>query len=159
MKIISFAFLVVASVAGAAPKPQVQMPVDTLAWTEPFGPTGPKIAKASGDEKKGPYSYFLKMAAGSESGWHTHDADYSAVVITGTAHNIEQGGEAAAKPLPPGSAWSQSGKANHMNKCDPGTDCVLYIHTAKGFTFTPKTADGKAPPKEAAPKKGEAPKK
>jgi len=155
LKTLAFAAAVASSLVYAAPKPQVQIPADTVVWAEPFGPTGPKFSKVSGDEKKGPYSFFLKMAAGSESGWHTHDCDYTAVVISGTAHNIEQGGEAAAKPMPPGSSWTQPAKGNHLNKCDPGADCVVYIHQAKGFSFTPKTADGKAVPKEA-PKKEEA---
>jgi quercetin dioxygenase-like cupin family protein len=132
------------------------IPADAIVWTEPFGPTGPKFSKVSGDEKKGPYSFLLKMAAGTESGWHTHDADYSAVVISGSAHNIEQGGEAADKALTAGATWTQPAKANHLNKCDPGADCIVYIHMTKGFSFTPKMPDGKPVPKEAAPKKEEA---
>lgn len=151
MKLISLAVLVGSSVVQAAAPKAMNMPVDTLVWTEPFGPTGPKVARVSGDEKKGPYSFFLKMAAGTESGWHTHDADYTGVVIEGVSHNIEQGGE--DKPLPAGSAWSQPARGNHLNKCDAGKDCVVYIHMAKGFSFTPKTADGKPVPKEAAPAK------
>lgn len=151
MKTLTIAALFVASAAFAAAPKMTSMTPDQLVWAEPFGPTGPKFAKVSGDEKKGPYSFFLKMAAGSESGWHTHDADYTAIVISGVAHNQEQGGE--DKPFPAGSTWTQPAKGNHMNKCDAGADCVVYIHMTKGFTFHPMTAEGKPAP---APKKEEA---
>ena len=151
MKSLSFAVLFAASAVYAAPPKASMVTPDGLTWTAPFGDAGPKFAKVSGDEKKGPYTFFLKMAAGSESGWHTHDADYSAVVIQGVAHNIEQGGE--DKPMPAGSAWTQPAKGNHMNKCDPGTDCIVYIHQLKGFSFKPMTADGKPAPAAPPPAK------
>lgn len=155
MKSISLAVLFVAAAAFAAAPKATSVTPDGLTWTEPYGPTGPKFAKVSGDEKKGPVSYFLKMAAGSESGWHIHDADYSAVVVSGVAHNIEQGGE--DKPYPAGSAWTQPAKGNHLNKCDPGADCVIYIHQLKGLSFKPMTPEGKPAPAAPAPAKDAAP--
>ena len=49
---------------------------------------------------KGPYAVMMKMPPGFDSGWHTHDFDYTGVVLAGTIENIEQGGEAASKSMP-----------------------------------------------------------
>ena len=157
------AALVSAAVAyGAGPAKQTQLPVGDIKWEEPFGPGGPKTGAASGDIKKGPYSFFMKTPAGFDSNWHTHDTDYTGVVLAGTVQNIEQGAEADAKPLPPGSLWIQPAKKNHTTKCDAGTDCIMFIALKGGFTFHPMTAEGKpapAPKKDAAALKKEEPKK
>src|SRR5438128_415575 len=116
-KLMLLAAVSIASIALAgAPGKQVQVPADTLKWEEPFGPGSIKTAKVSGDPKKGPYNLFMKMPAGFDSGWHTHDAEYTAVVVAGTIENIEQGGEADAKALPQGSSWTQGAKKNHVTK-------------------------------------------
>src|SRR4051812_11468505 len=91
--------------AGVPAKQQLQLPAGDLKWEQPFGPSGPKLAFVSGDMKKGPCSFFFKFPAGFDSGWHTHDADYTAVVLAGTMQNVEQGAEAASHPLGVGSAW------------------------------------------------------
>ena len=152
MKKLSFALLFASALAFAAPKPQVQVTADSLVWTEPFGPGSIKVAKVSGDEKKGPYFVIMKMPPGFDSGWHTHDFEYTGVVLAGTLENIEQGGEAASKPIPAGSSWTQMGKVNHMTKCTAATECMSYLAIKGGFTFTPKMPDGKPMPKETAKK-------
>ena len=143
-------FLAVVSVAsfafGAAPAKQIQVPVEGLKWEEPFGPGGIKVAAVSGDAKKGPYVVFMKMPKDYDSGWHTHDADYVGVVVAGTIENIEQGGEADAKPLNAGSEWWQGAKRNHMTKCTGPTECTTFLSIKGGFTFHPMTAEGKPAP-------------
>jgi quercetin dioxygenase-like cupin family protein len=150
LKAILFAVAFPMVAFGAAPK-QTQVPADGLTWQD-MGPNL-KMAPVSGDMKKGPFNAELKMTAGTESSWHTHDADYTGIVVTGTVENIEQGGEADAKPMGPGSVWTQPAKKNHNTKCAAGTDCVMVVMIKGGFTFHAKTADGKdAPP----PPKGDA---
>jgi hypothetical protein len=170
-KLIVLLAVSVASAAFAAPAKQTQLPVEGLKWEEPMGPGSIKLAKISGDEKKGPFNAFLKMPAGHESGWHTHDADYTGVVLSGTIENVEQGGEADAKPLAAGSAWTQPGKRNHSTKCTGPSECLIFLGIKGGFTFHPMTAEGKPAPapkkeamaapaaKEEAKKPAEAPKK
>jgi quercetin dioxygenase-like cupin family protein len=141
---------------GAAPAKQVQVLPDGLTWTD-LAPGVSKYAPINGDPKKGPFTFVLKMTAGNESGWHTHDADYTAVVVTGTVENVEQGGEADAKPMPVGSWWMQPAKRNHNTKCAAGADCTLIATVKGGFTMHPKTADGKdAPPPPKDAKAGDA---
>jgi hypothetical protein len=153
VKAILFAVALPVVAFGAAPK-QTQVPAEGLTWQD-MGPNL-KMAPISGDMKKGPFTCELKMTAGTESGWHTHDADYSGAVVSGTVENIEQGGEADAKPLTAGSFWTQPAKRNHNTKCAAGADCVTVIMIKGGFTFHAKTADGKdAPPPPKADAKAE----
>jgi len=98
-------------------------------------------------KKKGAISVYMKFPAGGESGWHTHDGDYEAVVIKGTVTHQVQGG--TEKALGAGSYWNQPAKVNHRNGCkaDSG-ECILISFMPKGFSFHPKTPEGKAPPAE-----------
>src|SRR4051812_2259217 len=41
---------------------------------------GPWLAPVQGDPKTGAFTAFLKLKGGGDSGWHTHDANYSAIV-------------------------------------------------------------------------------
>ncbi len=162
MKAILFAVAFPLVAFGAAPK-QTQVLAEGLTFSD-IGPNI-KMAPISGDQKKGPFTFELKMGAGAESGWHTHDGDYTGVVVSGTVENVEQGAEADAKPMGPGSVWTQPAKKNHNTKCAAGADCVTVILSKGGFTFHPKTPEGKdAPPPakadaKAEPAKGDAAKK
>jgi quercetin dioxygenase-like cupin family protein len=156
MKTLSGSLLVLfvsaAAHAGGGAK-QVQVPIDAAKWEQPFGPDGISTSEVAGDKKKGPYTVLMKFPAGFDSGWHTHDADYSGVVIAGTLENVEQGGEADAKPLPAGSWWSQPAKKNHVTRCAAGAECLALLSIKGGFTFHPMTPEGKPAP---APKKDDA---
>ena len=127
---------------------------EDLKWESPMGPQGPSFAFVVGDMKtKGkPASLFMKFPAGFDSSWHTHDSDYSGVVVKGIVTHQVQGGE--EKKLTAGSYWTNNAKVNHTNKClAEGGECIIFGTNPKGFSFTPKTADGKdvpAPPKDAA---------
>ncbi|MDP2308772.1 MAG: DUF4437 domain-containing protein [Pseudomonadota bacterium] len=139
-----------APVAGAAAAAPAAAPVETrwaaasLAWVQPFGPTGPEMSYVKGDPKAGPFQMFLRMPAGGVAGWHTHDAAYSAVVVQGTWQHLVQG-EGAATNLPAGSFWVQDGTANHDDRCIEGP-CVVFIDSVGAQTYHPKTAEGNDPP-------------
>jgi len=139
-----------AATAAAQDKPKdfkkesIALPAGELKWEKPFGPQGPEIAVVG--DKKGPCAIFFKMAAGSESGWHTHDGWYVGTVIKGTATSQGQG-DAAPVQLPPGSFFSEPAKKNHKNTCTADGECIVMNWAEKCVTYNPKTADGKTPPK------------
>jgi quercetin dioxygenase-like cupin family protein len=146
------AVLVLAAVAGvsyaagaAKGKPPVIMSMSELKF-EPYAPGSPLSAAALwGDRtKSGEYGLLLKMPAGSESGFHSHTADYHAVLVQGSwVHTPE--GEASPKVLTPGSFVFQPGKQNHNDQCKAGADCIVLIHQHGKADFTPAK-----PAKEAA---------
>ena len=145
-----------ATAALAAAKPSPRVPAADLKWDQPMGPNGPSVAFVSGDAKsKGSTEFFFKFPAGFESGWHTHDGNYGAVVIKGTMTAQAQG-DTADTQLPVGSYFGEPAKKNHRNSCTKESECVIFVHSEKGFTFHPMTAEGKpvpAPKADAAPKK------
>jgi quercetin dioxygenase-like cupin family protein len=131
------------SVATAADR-QVQVSAAALRWEKPFGPTGPRRAGVSGDSVNGPYAFMLEMPAGFDTGWHTHDTPYTAVVLSGTVENIEQGESERAAPLAAGSVWSQPAHRNHVTRCQSTSPCLVYISGPGGASFHPMSRDGKA---------------
>ena len=130
-------------------KESIAIPADNLKWEQPYGPQGPSVAVVG--NKKGPCAIYFKMAAGSESGWHTHDGWYIGTVIKGTATSQGQG-DAQPTVLPQGSFFSEPAKKNHKNTCTADGECIVFNWAEKCVTYNPKTADGKAPPKEEKPK-------
>jgi hypothetical protein len=118
------------------------VPTD-VSWVQPFGPKGPSFGFVEGKYgDKHPASFFAKLSAGADSGWHFHNEDYSAVVIQGT-FTEQQIGESSEIQLPPGSYITQPGKIVHRNGCLKGADCIVFVHFDKGADSTPTTADGK----------------
>jgi quercetin dioxygenase-like cupin family protein len=149
--ILIAASLTAATAAFAAAKPSPRVPAADLKWEQPMGAGGPSVAFVVGDAKaKGPTEYFFKFPAGFESGWHTHDGTYGATVLKGTITAQAQG-EAAEVQLPVGSYFGEPGKKNHRNSCTKESECLIYVHSDKGFTFHPMTPEGKPAP--AADKK------
>ncbi len=125
-----------AAVAGDNKPERHVVPTD-LAWMQPFGPKGPSFAFVVGKYgDKQPASFFAKLSAGGDSGWHFHDEEYSAVVVQGT-FTEQQKGEATETQLPVGSYFTQPGKQVHRNGCLKGTDCVVFVHFDKGANSTP----------------------
>ena len=155
--------VIAATVAFAAdPKPPdhkktaIYTAAADLQWNpmDPSQPTGPAIAIANGDPKKGDVSMFMKVPAGFDSGWHIHKNWYVATVIKGTMTSQGQG-DAAAKELPVGSFMAEPGNKNHRNTCTAAGECIIFGYMEKAHDFQPKTEDGKNPPKAAAAPKEE----
>jgi hypothetical protein len=114
-----------------------------LKWVQPFGPKGPSLSFVEGTfGDKHPASFFVKMPAGADSGWHLHDETYNAIVIQGTFTEQQQG-DAAETTLPIGSYFTQPGKRAHRNGCLVGSECLVFVHFDKGASSTPTTPDGK----------------
>jgi quercetin dioxygenase-like cupin family protein len=142
--LIPAAVLSAAAVATlAAPAPEKHVFQDNVSWTQPFGPKGPSFGFVEGKYgDKHPASFFVKMTAGGDSGWHTHQEDYSAIVIDGT-FTEQQAADSAEVPLPVGSYFVQPSKVVHRNGCLKGKDCLIFVHFDKGAESTPTTREGK----------------
>ena len=134
----------------AAATPFVQVPSAELKWEE-FYPGGPveSFVIGSKEAKHGPTAFFIKFKGGFDSGWHVHESEYAAVVLAGTMLETSKGAP-AAKPLGPGSYYSQPTTV-HRTQCLGTTECLAYIYEAGKFSFTPTTEDGKPlPPQKPA---------
>jgi hypothetical protein len=145
--------------AGKTSKFTRSVPADDLKWAPLMetNPNGPMVAFVDGDPKsKGQVQFFLKFPVGFDSGWHTHDGNYTAVVVKGKKTHQGQG-DAAETVQPVGSWWARAGKENHRDGCakDSPSECVIYVQSEKGFSFHPMTADG-SPAKAEAPAKADA---
>jgi quercetin dioxygenase-like cupin family protein len=140
------AVLISAATVGALAAPskaELHINQDKLTWTQPFGPKGPSFGFVEGKYgDKHPASFFVKMTAGGDSGWHTHAEDYSAIVVEGTFTEQQQK-DGAEVPLPVGSYFVQPAKVVHRNGCLKGTDCLIYVHFDNGAESTPTTREGK----------------
>ena len=138
-----------ASMAPAVVETKVITPAKAT-WMNVGDPKkGPWVAGVQGDSQKEAFTSFLKLGAGGDSGWHTHNNDYSGVVVEGTITHQDQGGKEVK--LNAGQAWTSTGGVNHRNTCVGKKDCVLFIAVRGPFSFTPMTAEGK--PMEMAPMK------
>ena len=120
---------------------------------------GVQMGVVFGDlKKKGPIGYLLKIPAGDTSPPHTHTSDDYAVVVKGAMSNYAPGAE--VKALPPGSTWFQPGRVAHVNHCEAGTPCEVFVYMPHGFDFAMAKVEA---PKAEAPKaeapKADAPKK
>jgi len=113
------------------PSPGGMKPLNLLAkdlkWVAPPGTQGIWFAQAWGDPNSGAENgFFVKLEAGFPGMMHTHTNDYHAVVIQGSPRHWEPGETPEASP--PGSYFWQKGGAPHQDSCDPGADCISYVH-------------------------------
>jgi len=134
-------------VLAAKGKDIVLTPADEVRF-QPLDPRdkegkGPQISVVFGDlTKKGPIGYLLKVPAGSTSPAHTHSSDDYAVVIKGAMNNYAPGAE--GKALAPGGTWFQPAKVAHVNHCEAGAACEVFVYMANGFDFMPAPGDAPA---------------
>jgi quercetin dioxygenase-like cupin family protein len=143
-----------ASVAQAkgAQAPFVQIPATDLKWEE-FYPGGPteSFVVGSKEAKHGPTVFFIKFKGGFDSGWHVHESEYTAVILSGTMLETSKGAD-APKPLGAGSTYTQP-TVVHRTQCTSTSECLVYIYEAGRFSFTPTTEDGKPLPPAGKPAK------
>ncbi len=124
--------------------------VTSVAWSvdggsvdlEPVeGMPGMSVAQVNGDPATGPSSQLARLEAGFDTGWHTHDHAYEAVVLKGTITKQQQG-DPHVRELPPGSFYIQPAGVNHRNTCSPDGECVFYYHSEGPDSFSPMTEEG-----------------
>jgi Domain of unknown function (DUF4437) len=110
-------------------------PAADLKWVALEGaPPGPMLAVISGDPNKGPYKAIEKFPAGFSAPMHTHPANHSAVIISGTWIHGEPG--KADVRLGPGSYLFQPAGMKHTTACDAASECVFYIESSGKFGIT-----------------------
>nr|HEX4319050.1 DUF4437 domain-containing protein [Kofleriaceae bacterium] len=139
--ILSLSILVAATSLAAA-DPQIVRLSDAK-WAQPFGPKGPAFSFVEGKlGDANPASFYVKLPAGGDSGWHTHDEQYQGVVVQGR-FTEQQTAESKETELALGTYFTQPGKIVHRNGCLGTQDCIVYVHFAKNANSTPTTRDGK----------------
>jgi hypothetical protein len=115
---------------------------------------GPQRAILWGDPASGPAGTLLRFPPGFQAGMHSHNADYHAVVISGSPRHFAQGENPKdAKKLGPGSYWMQKGKEIHDDICDPGAECLLMITTTGPASYIPAGGAGDSGYRGVAPPK------
>jgi|GEM_PF-2326823 len=130
-----------------------------VAWGPlmPEAPDGPQLAVLSGNPAEGSSRLMMQFPTGYASGLHTHTADYTAAVVSGThGHGAATDGLTA---LASGSHWTQAGGEAHADACDGGDPCtiVLELHGPMDFALVTEqgAGDGAAPEGgEGGPEKG-----
>jgi len=127
----------------------VQLPAGGLKFEE-FYPGGPveSFLVGSKEAKHGPTAFFIRFKGGFDSGWHVHESEYTAVILSGTMLETSKGAE-PPQPLGPGSYYRQP-TVVHRTQCTGTADCLVYIFEEGRFSFTPTTEDGKPLPPRAA---------
>jgi quercetin dioxygenase-like cupin family protein len=111
---------------------------DELKWVGNPANANVSMAVLWGDPAKGPHGAFHRFKAGTDIGLHSHSSDMRLAVISGT---MIAGGEGQPeKKLPPGSYEFQPHGVKHVTKCDPASDCVVFVVTSGKFDLTPAGA-------------------
>jgi anti-sigma factor ChrR (cupin superfamily) len=122
----------------ARPAALVTMTPDQLKWVANPANADVSMAVVWGDPAKGPHGAFHKFKAGFDAGLHTHSADMKIVVVSGTVIAAAEGGP--ERKLPPGSYEYQPHGVKHVTKCDPASECVIFVMASGKFDLTPAEA-------------------
>jgi anti-sigma factor ChrR (cupin superfamily) len=122
----------------AKPAALVMMTPDELKWMANAADPRDSMAVLWGDPAKGPHGAFHKLKAGFDAGLHTHSADIRIAVVSGTLIAGTEGGP--EKRLPPGSYEYQPHTVKHVTKCDPSSDCVIFVVANAKFDLKPAEA-------------------
>jgi len=109
------------------------MPASTLEWKKmkPDNPKSPEIVVLDGDMKKGPFKALARLPIGFDSGLHSHTANFSAAIISGTLRRGKD--TASGVQLSTGAVWTQPGGEVHVDSCvseDAPCDVVIVMDGA-----------------------------
>jgi len=119
----------------AKPAALVTVTPDELKWVANPASADVTMATVRGDAAKGPHSAFHKFKAGFAAPLHTHSADMQFVVVSGTVIASTEGGP--ERRLPPGSYEYQPHTVKHVTKCDPASECVIFVVASGKFDLLP----------------------
>ena len=100
------------------------------------------MALIQGTLQEGPFTAVVKFPAGMQMPPHSHPADFTGVVLSGTIHNGRSADD--NEKLGPGSAWTETANAVHYTGCAEGTDCIIAAHMdgAMGVNMADGPAQG-----------------
>ncbi len=114
---------------------------DQLKWVANPANADVSMAVLWGDPAKGAHGAFHKFKAGFDAGLHSHSSDMRLAVISGT---LIAGGEGEPeKKLPAGSYEYQPHGVKHVTKCDPASECVIFVVSSGKFDLIPANAPKK----------------
>jgi hypothetical protein len=125
----------------AKPAGLVTMTPDELTWVANPANADVKMALLWGDPAMGPHGAFHKFKAGFNAGLHTHSSDMKLVVLSGTVIAAAEGGPERRPPA--GSYEYQPHGVKHVTKCDPASECVIFVVSSGKFDLTPAEAPKK----------------
>jgi quercetin dioxygenase-like cupin family protein len=114
---------------------------DQLKWVGNPASADVSMAVLWGDPAKGAHGAFHKFKAGFDAGLHSHSSDMRLAVVSGTVIGGAEG--EPEKKLPPGSYEFQPHGVKHVTKCDPASDCVVFVVSSGKFDLIPAAAPKK----------------
>ena len=110
-------------------------PAQDVTWMQ--APFGPYVAPVEGDFTSGGHVTLVRFAAGMTTPLHTHDHDYTGIVLSGETRHFEPGKPETKTVLGAGSHWAIPAGLEHVSECLPGDDCVMVLIQQDAFDFTP----------------------
>jgi len=119
----------------------VTMTPADLKWVANPANADVSMAVLWGDPAKGPHGAFHKFKAGFNAGLHSHSSDMRLAVVSGTVIAGAEG--APEKKLGPGSYEFQPHGVKHVTKCDPASECLIFVVSSGKFDLTPAEAPKK----------------
>jgi quercetin dioxygenase-like cupin family protein len=112
--------------ASHAGKQATRTPLSDVKWTK--SPLGVEVFAAFGDASKGPHLTYIKFTPGQKTPVHTHSADYTGVVVSGTGRHHLPGKPETQTDLPAGSTWFMPADLPHISECMPGAECIFAVY-------------------------------
>jgi quercetin dioxygenase-like cupin family protein len=110
-------------------------PIDEITWTKT--PIGPDASPVSGDFTKGKHITYLRFPGKFKTPVHTHTADYTGIVLAGSARHYIEGDAKTEKLLGVGSFWQMPANVKHISECVSETPCVFAVIQDSKFDFLP----------------------
>jgi quercetin dioxygenase-like cupin family protein len=105
----------------------------------PDKPGGPHMAVISGTPKEGAFTALGKFPAGMATPLHSHSANFTGVVISGTVQSGRSPDDHAT--LTAGTTWTEPKGEVHFTGCTKDAECIIAFHMSGAMSMVPaKTA-------------------
>ena len=105
------------------------------ALVSPDQPDGPKLRLLTGNPREGAFSAILKVPAGYEFPLHSHPANKTGVVLSGSILNGRTTKDASLSV--PGTLWVQPANEVHYTGCTADSDCIFIVHMDGALGIVP----------------------
>jgi len=125
---VMFAVVALADRAAEQPSRSLSRTFEQMTWRKQSPELPILFSELWGDrERDGGFGELVQVPAGFDSGLHAHSGDYHGVLVKGAWVHIDESGQGADKPLPPGSYIRQAGRGMHIDRCVSKEPCVLFL--------------------------------
>jgi len=101
----------------------------------PEKPQGPQMAVITGNPKEGAFSALVKFPAGAATPLHSHPANFTGMMVSGTLKNGRSAEDNTA--MGPGTLWTEPADEVHFTGCAPEADCIFVGHMDGSMGMTP----------------------